>query len=78
MGRDMGGRFGREEAWVHLWLILADLRQKTTKFCKAVILQLKKKRYIVRNHTHNHTLKQERALSHTFVKNVNWYSSLGK
>ena len=42
MGRDMGGRFGREEAWVHLWLILADLRQKTTKFCKAVILQLKK------------------------------------
>ena len=42
MGRDMGGRFGREETWVYLWLILVDLWQKTTKFGKAIILQFKK------------------------------------
>ena len=27
---------------VYLWLILVDIRQKITKFCKAIILQLKK------------------------------------
>ena len=43
MGREMGGRFGREGTWVYLWLILVDVGQKTTKFCKAIILQLKKK-----------------------------------
>jgi len=42
MGREMGQRFGREGTWVYLWLILIDVRQKTTKFCKAIILQLKK------------------------------------
>ena len=25
MGREMGGRSGREETWVYLWLILIDL-----------------------------------------------------
>ena len=34
-----GGR--REGTRVSLWLILADVWQKTTKFCKAIILQLK-------------------------------------
>ena len=29
---------------MYLWLILVDVWQKTTKFCKAIILQLKKKR----------------------------------
>ena len=38
----MGGRFKREGTYVHLWLIHVDVRQKTA-FCKAVILQLKKK-----------------------------------
>ena len=38
----MGGRFRKEGAWVYLWLILVDVGQKTTKFCKAVILQFKK------------------------------------
>ena len=28
-------------SWVYLWLILVDVLQKTTKFCKAIILQLK-------------------------------------
>ena len=42
MGRVMGGRFGKEGTWVYLGLILVDVRQKTTKFCKAIILPLKK------------------------------------
>ena len=37
----MGGRSEREGTWVYLWLILVDVRQKTRKFRKAVILQLK-------------------------------------
>ena len=41
-GREMGGRFKREGAYVHLWLIHVDVWQKT-KFCKAIILQLKNK-----------------------------------
>ena len=41
MGRETGGRFRREGTWVYLWLILADVWQKTTKLCKAIILQLK-------------------------------------
>ena len=35
-----GEGFGRERTWECLWLILADVWQKTTKFCKAIILQL--------------------------------------
>ena len=33
---------GKEGTWVYLRLILVDVWQKTTKFCKAIILQLKK------------------------------------
>ena len=36
-----GRRCRREETWVHLWLSLVDIWQKTTKFCKAAILPLK-------------------------------------
>ena len=32
------------QIWLYLWLILVDLWQKTTKFCKAIILQLKIKK----------------------------------
>ena len=42
MGRDVGERLGREGTWVHLRLILLGVWQKTTKFCKTIILQLKK------------------------------------
>ena len=42
MGREIGRRFKREGTWVYLWLILVEVQQKTTKFCKAIILQLKK------------------------------------
>ena len=41
MGREMGWMSGREGTWVYLWLILVDVWQKTTKFYKAIILQLK-------------------------------------
>ena len=35
----MGREVWEERTWVYLWLILVDVRQKTTKFCKAIILQ---------------------------------------
>ena len=35
----MGGKFKREGTYVYL--TYADIWQKTTKFCKAIILQLK-------------------------------------
>ena len=37
----MGRRFKREGIYIDLWLIHVKVRQKTTKFCKAIILQLK-------------------------------------
>ena len=40
MGQETGGRFKREGIYVYLWLIHVEVWQKT-KFCKAVILQLK-------------------------------------
>ena len=43
MGKKMGGRFKKEGIYVYLWLIHVEVRQKTTKFCKAIILQLKNK-----------------------------------
>ena len=43
MGREMGRWFKREGAYEYLWLIHVDVWLKPTKFCKAIILQLKKK-----------------------------------
>ena len=42
MGREVGGRFGREGTCGCLWLIRFDIWQRTTKFCKTIILPLKK------------------------------------
>ena len=42
-GREMGGRFETEGIRVYLWLIHGEVLQKTAKFCKAIILQYKKK-----------------------------------
>ena len=42
MGREMGERFTGEGAYVYVWLIHYDIWQKTTQFCKAIILQFKK------------------------------------
>ena len=36
--KGMGGRFKREGIYVYLWLIHVEVQQKTTKFCKAIIL----------------------------------------
>ena len=41
-GQETGGRFKREGIYVYLWLIHFEVWQKTN-FCKAIILQLKKK-----------------------------------
>ena len=41
MGRWEEG--SREGTYVCLWLIHVDISQKTTKFCKAIIFQLKNK-----------------------------------
>ena len=38
----VGGKF-KEGTYEHLWLIHVDVWQKPTQFCKAIILQLKKK-----------------------------------
>ena len=38
----MGGKFKRKGIYVYLWLIHVEVWQKTTKFCKAIIPQLKK------------------------------------
>ena len=38
---EVGGRFKREGTCVYLWLIHADVWQKPTQYCKAIILQLK-------------------------------------
>ena len=44
MGLEMGGRFKREGTFVYLWLIHDDVWRKLTQHCKAIILQLKKKK----------------------------------
>ena len=41
MGWEVGGRFKREGAYVHLWLIHVDAWQEPTQYCKMTILQLK-------------------------------------
>ena len=41
VGREMGGKFKSEGIYAYLWLIHVEVWQKTTKFCKAIILQLK-------------------------------------
>ena len=38
-----GEKFKGEGTYVYLWLIYVDIWQKTTKFWKAIILQLKNK-----------------------------------
>ena len=42
MEQETGGTFKREGIYVYLWLIHVEVLQKTTKFCKEIILQLKK------------------------------------
>ena len=46
MGREEGEGFKKEGIYVYLWLIHVDIWQKPTKFCKAIILQLKTKKIL--------------------------------
>ena len=41
MGWEVGGRFKREGPYIYLWLIHVDIWQKSTKYCKVMIPQLK-------------------------------------
>ena len=41
LGREIGGRSRREGTRVYLWPIFVDVWQKTTKFWKAIIHQVK-------------------------------------
>ena len=41
MGWEVGGRFKREGTHIYLWLIHVDIWHKPTRYCKAIILQLK-------------------------------------
>ena len=43
MKQKMAGQFKKEDTYVYLWLIHVEVWQKATKFCKAIILQLKNK-----------------------------------
>ena len=40
MGLGLGGRFGKEEIYVYLWLIHRAIWQKPVQYCKSIILQL--------------------------------------
>ena len=47
MEREVRGSFKREGTYIYLWLIHVDVWQKPTKFCKEIILQIKKKYFLI-------------------------------
>ena len=60
----MGGRFKREEIFVHLWLIHVDVWQKPIQYCKSIILQLKEKKFSLK-------LKKEKITTRPFRCDLN-------
>ena len=44
---EMGGYLQREGTYVYMWLIHADVKQKPTQYSKAIILQLKKRSWVL-------------------------------
>ena len=48
MGKELGGRFKSEGTYVYLWLIHVDVWQKPTQYFKAIILQLKINKFIIK------------------------------
>ena len=48
MGKELEGRFRREGTYVYLWLIHVEVWQKPTQYFKAIILQLKINKYIIK------------------------------
>ena len=80
MGREMGGRFKREGIFVYLWLIHVEVWQKITKFCKPIILQLKKlikkkKNQSSKNGVSMETTQEEAVLSRKWGRGKTWTQS---
>ena len=50
---EVGGKFKREGTYVQVWLINVDVWQKSTQYCKAIILRsktdLKKSNSLIKN-----------------------------
>ena len=46
MRGEVGGKFKREGTYVYLRLIHVDVWQKSTQYCKAIVLQLKINKYL--------------------------------
>ena len=65
MGREMGGRFKKEGAYVYLCLIHVDVWQKPTHYCKVIIFLLKINKF--------KKLKARRCIKHR--KHLNYYSA---
>ena len=67
MGWEVEERFKRKETYVYLWLVHADVWQKPTQYCKAIVLQLKINNFfkkIVMN-IRNDVYKAFGAIAHT-------------
>ena len=51
VGSEVGRTFKRKGTYVYLWLTHADVWQKPTQYCKAIILQLKKNTFFKNSET---------------------------
>ena len=48
MGKEVGRTFKREGTYVYLWMTHVEVWQKPTQYFKAIILQLKKNKFILK------------------------------
>ena len=71
MGREVGGGFKRKETYAYPRLIHTDVWQKPTKYCKAIVLQLKFQKSTRINPGED---VEKREPSYTIDGNVNWFS----
>ena len=77
-GGEVEGKFSRERTYVYLWLIHADIWQKPTQYCKAIILQLKMKKKNEVYKTNAREGVEKRELSYIAGGNRSWCSHSGK
>ena len=61
MGWEVEGRLRREGTYVYLWLIHANIWQKPTHYCKAIILQLKINKFKLKKRKNSHAATKETA-----------------
>ena len=61
----MGGKFKREGAYVYLWLMHSNVKQRPTQYCQAIILQLK----INLNIKQRHKINIEKSLANNVRNN---------